>query len=237
MSAKQHSIHFGTVTIDFDLERRDRSTMAIHVHPDMSVEVIAPVDAELESIYKKVKKRAGWIVRQQDFFNEFLPPTPPRRYIGGETHKYLGRQYRLKIHECKDEAVKLQGRYFHVYTKDRTNAKRVKKLMDAWLREKALTRFETQIEELTPRFKRYKINVPEIKLQAMPKRWGSCHVNGTITLNPELIQAPRQCIEYVLVHELCHLVEPSHCKRFYRLLGRMLPDWEERKMRLEKANT
>ncbi|MEZ4752748.1 MAG: SprT family zinc-dependent metalloprotease [Bdellovibrionota bacterium] len=216
------SITFGREKIQFSLVRRPRKTLGINVHPDMSIEVIAPEDATIPKIHSKVRKRAPWILKQQEYFYQFMPATPPRKYISGETHKYLGRQYRLKIHKSALEVVKLKGQFLHVYTADKKNTRKIKRLLDGWYREKAKERFDLQIHKLLPKFSKYSISVPQIELKKMPKRWGSCHINGKITLNPDLIKAPSQCIEYVLMHELCHLIEPSHSQKYYRLLKRMM---------------
>ena len=102
-----HKIQYGKTAIEFKLYYLDRKTLGIYVNPDMSVVVKAPLDAELSKIYKKVEHRALWILKQQKFFNDFHPLTPPRKYIGGETHLYLGKQYRLKVIENEKEDVRL----------------------------------------------------------------------------------------------------------------------------------
>src|SRR5687768_12497831 len=92
-----YSVDYGRETIHFTLKFSRRKTLAIDVNPDLSVLVTAPKAKDLDLIKSKVHKRASWILKQQDYFRAFLPPMPPRQYISGETHYYLGRQYRLKI--------------------------------------------------------------------------------------------------------------------------------------------
>ena len=94
MMPERHSIRYGEHRIDFSIMRRDRTTLEIAVEPDASVVVAAPRDAQLAAIEEKVRKRAAWIQRQQRYFIQFLPRTPDRQYVAGETHLYLGRQYR-----------------------------------------------------------------------------------------------------------------------------------------------
>jgi predicted metal-dependent hydrolase len=98
---------YGDGLIAFRLERRDRKTLAISVKPDAEVEVLAPKDAPLDKVFEKVRKRAPWIQRQQRFFRQFQPRTPNRQYVSGETHLYLGRQYRLKVVSHIQQHVKL----------------------------------------------------------------------------------------------------------------------------------
>jgi len=91
------AIQFGSKQIDFRLEYSNRKTLGITVKPDLSVIVKAPVDTSLEKVKEKLRKKAPWIIRQQSFFLYFHPKTPARKFIGGETHLYLGRQYQLKV--------------------------------------------------------------------------------------------------------------------------------------------
>ena len=92
-----YAIQYGQTEIEFRLEHRDRETLEIAVEPDATVSVVAPIGTSLEDVFAKVKKRAAWIRKQQRYFSQFLPRTPDRQYVSGETHLYLGRQYRLKI--------------------------------------------------------------------------------------------------------------------------------------------
>jgi hypothetical protein len=228
-----HSIQLEKGLIDFGLKRSNRKTLAIAVQPDTAVLVTAPRRADLDVIKFKVRRRALWIRRQQTFFRAFLPPIPERRYVGGETHRYLGRQYRLKFIHGAEEGVKLKGQFFWVIAR-RKDPARVRALLKEWYAASARKVFErsliTGIRRLNGRVK----DVPRVQLRGMPKRWGSCTKRGLIYLNPELVKAPVSCVDYVLIHELCHLLHPNHGRDFYALLRRMMPDWETRKARLER---
>lgn len=228
-----HYVPYGSKRIYFELEHRSRKSLAITVYPDLSVGVVAPETATLDKVKSKVKKRACWIQKQKLYFEDFLPASPPKKYISGETFRYLGRQYRLKVLQSKREEVKLKGRYITVFTANKKNAMKVKKLLNAWYREHARRRFEDRIEVLFPKLKKHNPKKPTLQLKKMTKRWGSCSVNGNILLNPELIKTPSQCIDYVIVHELCHLVIPSHSTKYYQLLDKVMPDWRTRKTILE----
>jgi hypothetical protein len=227
-----HYIPYGKKRIYFELEHRSRKSLAITVYPDLSVKVVAPPSATLERVKSKVKKRASWIQKQKLYFEDFLPASPPKKYISGETFRYLGRQYRLKVFKSKREEVKLKGKYITVYTANKNNTTKVRKLLNAWYRDHARRRFEDRIKALLPKLKKHKPKQPTLQLKKMAKRWGSCSVNGKILLNPELIKTPSQCIDYVIMHELCHLVIPNHSPSYYKLLKKMVPDWEEVRSKL-----
>jgi predicted metal-dependent hydrolase len=227
-----HEVTFGARPIRFVVKRTARRTMAITVKPDASVVVTAPRGVGVEAIGARVRKRAKWIRRQQEYFSRFLPKLPPRRYVSGETHRYLGRQYRLKVVKGPDEVAKLRGKYIVVETADTGQRARVRKLVDKWYAERAKEMFTRTLGKCLERF-HGRIDIPRLLLRRMPKRWGSWTQRGVIYLNPELVLAPASCIAYVITHELCHLIHASHGQRFYALIQRVMPDWQQLKERLE----
>lgn len=225
------SIQFGSRLIDFRLEYSNRKSLGITVTPEMDVLVKAPSQTSIEKVKEKIKKRAPWIIKQQSFFLTFQPKTPARKFKGGETHLYLGRQYRLKIVNGKTETVKLKGKFIEVTT---PNHSKTKHLVNNWYHENARTKFEEIAKPLIEKFRRHKVAPSSIVLRDMPTRWGSCTPKGKIILNPELIKAPKGCIEYVIIHELCHLIHHDHTQRFIDLQTKEMKDWEKWKTKLEK---
>jgi len=230
-----HLVNFGSQDIRFKLQYSNRKTLGISVLPDLSVIVTAPSESDFGRVKDLVKKRAAWILKQQAKFSEYLPGQPKRKYVSGETHLYLGRQYRLKVVEGKSETVKLKGRYIHVTVTEKRDGEEVKMLLEEWYRERAKRYFQQKLVKAFEKFRRYEIEVPSIRLRRMPKRWGTCSAKGIIHLNPDLIKFPSSCVEYVIVHELCHLIEANHNRDFYHLLQRMMPNWSEKKIQLERA--
>ena len=232
-------IVYGSKQIDFKLEYSDRRTLGITVTPDLDVLVKAPVDTAIDVIKERLRKKAPWIIRQLSFFLSFHPRLTDRKYIGGETHLYLGKQYQLKVISAelevvRNDSVKLKGRYLEVYTHSKTN---VKALVEAWYLDKAIVKFHEIAEPLFNSFtsKHNLLDVTyHLSLRQMPTRWGSCTAKGRIILNPELIKAPKACIEYVIVHELCHLIYHDHTQKFLDLQTREMPEWEKWKNKLER---
>ncbi|MBA3647457.1 MAG: M48 family metallopeptidase [Chitinophagales bacterium] len=232
---KRDKFHFGSTEIVYNTFLKERKSIGITVRPDQSILVTSPLHISSEKVKELVKKKAPWIIKQQSYFLSFHPLTPPRRYVGGETHLYLGRQYRLKLVESKKEEVKMKGAFIFVYTKKKENKKQVKQLMNEWYRINANEKFEKYFAECKKLFHRQDLKEVKIQLRNMPKRWGSCTVKGKIILNPELIKAPRGCIEYVLIHELCHTKFANHSNAFFHLQSQMMSDWEKWKSKLEKV--
>ncbi len=224
------SIQFGSKQINFHIVYSSRKTLGITVAPDLSVLVKAPIDSSIDKIKEKLLKKAPWIIRQQSFFLSFHPKTPPRKYIGGETHLYLGRQYRLSIELNQVESVKLKGKFIEVKTLDKS---KTKELVKEWYLIHAKSKLTEIAKPLFEKFKKYKVEPRSIVFRDMPTRWGSCTPKGKIILNPELIRAPRACIEYVIIHELCHLIYHDHKKKFIELQTKEMPDWERWKLKLE----
>ena len=227
----KQKIQFGSKEIVFDLEYQERKSLGITVFPDRSVAVKAPLDVAIEKIQEKVRKRAPWILKQQSFFLSFEPLTPPRKYISGESHLYMGRQYRLKIYDSSKDTVKLKRGFLEVYAHDKA---KVKKLLFDWYKERADLKFPEIAEKWIVRFKKYGVEPSSMIIKWMDKRWGSCTPKGKIILNVELMKAPKRCIEYVVVHELCHLIHHNHSAAFFELQTKEMGDWRQWKERLEK---
>ena len=223
-------IEFGSEIIEYKLQFVVRKTLGITVNSDRSVIVKAPIGSAFDKIEEKIRKKAFWILKQKDHFLSFEPRISERRYVSGETHLYLGRQYQLKVIANKDEKVKYTGRFIEVHTNDKA---RVKDLLQTWYRKKAELWFVKISQPFIERFKKYNVAPCKLEINTMKYRWGSCSNKGRILLNPELIKAPKACIEYVIIHELCHLVHRDHTKAFFTLQAKEMPDWEKWKLKLE----
>ena len=154
------------------------------------------------------------------------------RFVGGESHLYLGRKYRLKIARGDADCVSLRRGYFYVDAID-TSPARVAKLLDDWYRRKAETIFQDTLLECWRDFPQGGFDLPVIRIRKMKTRWGSLSAKGAMSLNLLLIQAPTECIHYVITHELCHLFYRGHGRDFYRLLESRIPDWRRVQNELE----
>lgn len=229
----EYKFVFGNTIIDYSLRYAVRSTLGIKVHPDNSVHITAPLHTEMEKIEEKIKTKAPWILKQQDFFLAFHPITPIRKFVSGETHLYLGKQYRLKIIESPEKSVKLKGKYIIISTPSKNENLKIENQLKAWYTKKALTHFELLFKKQLESFSLLITNQPKLKYKWMQKRWGSCDQKGTIILNTELIKASKKCIEYVVLHEMCHLVHLNHTAEFYQLLETNNPNWRKIKHELE----
>lgn len=234
MNCTKEQIEYGNKIIEFSLCIEERKNLAITVLPDTSVNIKAPLESSHNKIINKIKTKIKWIDKQQRYFKENYKNINEKQYVSGETHLYLGRQYRLKINQGKENSIKLKNGYFIINIFDKNNGKSIENCLNNWYYEHALNIFEQRLNILHSKYFIQKIKLPEIKIRRMKKRWGSYTKNNEIILNTELIKAPLICIDYIILHELCHSQYFSHNAGFYELITNLMPNWQKQKLKLEK---
>ena len=216
---------------DVKIIKKDVKNITLKVRPNGEAILTAPNSASDEHIKFIMQKRVQWIAQKRAFFASFK--MPQKEYVSGEDFRYLGRSYRLKVVQSKEERVKLQRDYLELFVKDKSDLKRKENLIYEWYHEKAMIYFFNILQKFN---KIVKQDIKSVKIRQMKTRWGSCNpYKSYINLNIELIKKPKSCIEYVVFHELVHLLYPDHSKKFYDYLTLYMPDWQKRKEILEKA--
>ncbi|SHH16005.1 M48 family metallopeptidase [Desulfosporosinus lacus] len=234
---EKHTIKFGEKEIEFELQRKNVKNLNLNVKPDMTIVVSANENVPLEFVLNFVKEKAPWILKNVSYFKDVQPENSTKKdFVSGESFKYLGKQYRLKVEERdSDEYVKYFQGFIYLYVKDRKNYNRKEKLMNDWFREKAGLNFKMSLERVYPIIEKYGIKKPEIQIRTMKARWGSCVKDKNILLlNYELIKAPKYCIDYVVLHELIHFKYRNHDGEFYNFMTSLMPDWKQRKEILDE---
>lgn len=233
----QREISLGGEVREYTLRRSSRRrTLAITIEPGGGLTVTAPETAGIDRIEAVMRKRRGWIAKRSREVAALVPPPPPREWVSGETHRYLGRQYRLKVIRGVSESIKLSGRYLRVTVARPASRGDVQRIVEAWYREHARTTFERRMSAViraTPRLRLQES--PPLIVRRLAKRWGSCTPEGRILMNVDAVKLPVGCIDYLLVHELCHLRVPHHGPAFWRLLDACMPDWERWRKRLDSV--
>ena len=234
---KERGVHYGEELIHYTVRRRPerKSTrVAIHVEPDGRVLVDAPENASDKQVRTADIARARWIYGHLAVIRRRRAHVLPREYVSGESLLYLGRRYCLKVIKKggNSASVQLRGGYVEVLVPDR-NPEAVRKALNNWYRGRARIVLGERLEAMVSSL-RWMRTVPPLRLRIMKVQWGSCSPAGRLTLNPHLVKAPRECIDYVLLHELCHLKEHNHSNNFYRLLEKHLPQWRRKKERLDE---
>ena len=229
------TLHYGERSIEYEVRENSRlsTRLRIHVEPGGQVIVEAPAGTPETKIHTGVQKRARWIMDHIARFEDYRSQALPREYVGGETHFYLGRRYKLRITRAEGapRSVRLIAGRLEIVAPI-GDADDVRLALMRWYRNRAAAYLTARTARLAAELP-WVDTPPPIKLQRMKRYWGSCSPHGAITLNPGLIKAPVHCVEYVLLHELAHLAEHNHSPRFYGLLDRHMPRWREAKFELD----
>ncbi len=211
-----------------------KASIKVHVHPNGMVQVDAPASAQLPEIKAAVQRRARWVLKHLDDIEKRNHHICPRQWVSGESMLYLGRRYVLKVINDTDQrkvTCKLIGGQLRVRGRE-LSPERAQKAVHRWYRERALDVFQRRLEMMVETLPWMK-TIPAWRMIEMQTQWGSCSPEDVVLLNPHLIKAPTRAIDYVLLHELCHLVEHNHSLRFYRLLDRFMPEWRSVKEQLD----
>ncbi len=234
----EHEVELGGERCRYRLRRAARRTLAITVEPGGALVVTAPLGATVVQVEGALRKRRRWIRSRTAAVASLPAPQPPRAWVSGETHRYLGRQYRLRVRAGATPSVRLVGGWFEVRVPEPRDTAAVQRVMEGWYRVRArevVTRRLGDVVQRTPRLRLRK--VPPVTIRRLRTRWGSCSAAGRITINVDAVKLPVGCLDYLLVHELCHLRVANHGPAFWRLLATCMPDWERWRARLAGAET
>ena len=223
--------------IRYCLERKDVKNLNLRVLKDGRVFVSANSSVSCDEVDRFVCRKSQYIMRAMDRFRDMAQYRPqPKQYVSGETFNLLGRGLRLQVLQAAEDSISSDGCYIRLEVKDASNFDRKQRIVNRFLDQQCETVFTEIIDALYPLFRKYGVEKPSLRIRDMETRWGSCLAKkGIITLNKRLIEAPGNCIEYVVMHELCHLIHPNHSKNFYAFLTMLMPDWKERKQYLDKT--
>ena len=229
------AIAYGDRTIPYgiNVDARRTTKVAIHVDPDGTVVVDAPPGFDAFQVHAAVQKKARWVMTHVDEAKARFAHVRSREYVSGEQILYLGRRYVLKVIPVAErpKPVRLKGNRLEVETRTATTND-VKGRVRAWYRVKAKEYFAKKTADLAARLP-WVDKTPPVRILSMAKQWGSCSPTGRIILNPHLIKAPRECIEYVISHELAHLKHHDHGSEFWSLIDNYSPGWKQSKRQLD----
>lgn len=219
---------YGSRMITFNLIYRKRKTMSIEVETTGEVTVIAPVGTFTDDVVEKVRSRAGWIVSKQ-YESKFINDTKiNREAVSGESYMYLGRNYCLDVildEKLDTITVKLfQGKFvLSTYTRDEDL---IKNAMENWYREKTLAKVKERIEYYKSYFND---EVTDVKVKEQKKRWASCTSKNKLLFNWRCVMAPAFVLDYIVVHEMCHMEYKNHSKDFWNRVCTVMPDYDSRR--------
>lgn len=223
--------------LEYRLTRKDVKNINLRVKPDGQILVSAKEEIPVKYIDDFVYRKYDYIYRNQQKYGMQCDEISlfPKRCVSGEGINILGKCLRLKVIEGEKERVWTDGIFVFLSVREKDNRKQKERLMKDWIKNLQRDIFSEICGEVYQKFKKYGVLYPELKVRYMSSQWGSCQPKkGIITLNSRLIEAPRYCIEYVVLHEFVHFISPDHSRKFYNFMTMLMPDWEDRKAELER---
>ncbi len=228
----ERNFAYGRHSYTYGLLKQDRKTLSLTVEPCMDIILKVPLDTDNERIEKFLQKKWMWMQKQLTFFEKYRRKSYEKEYVSGESFYYLGRQYKLIVIAGDKPKVSLtKGKLTVITNRDISDGTYNKTLLEKWYKHRRSNVFSDRYSEMFKNFD-YKFT-PELTIRQMPKRWGSYIKGERIILNPLLIQAPKEAIDYVITHELCHMKYKHHDAKFYQLLDTKFPKWQKTKEKLE----
>lgn len=219
---------YGTTYIEFDVVFKKRKTIKLTVEPPDKVIVMAPLGVAEDLLIEKVKTKANWIVKNIVRFKNIKYQNIAKEFVNGESFMYLGRSYSLQI--VLDEAVKkpevklYRGKFYVTVVKK--DEETIRAAMEEWYRAKG----KEQIEDRIMHFQKYFKEKPNsIKVKEQKSRWGSCTYKNDLLFNWRMVMARADVLDYVIVHEMCHMIHKDHSKNFWQSVESIIPDYKDKK--------
>lgn len=233
---ERSEIQFGLTPIPFLIRRSDRrETVALTIEHTGKLVVTAPEGVAIDRLNGIVRHKAPWVLKRIKTASERLPPPSDREFVTGEPVLYLGRQFRLKVIESEDEHPRIWAGSYEVPVPASFNGaarrREVRRRLAGSLKQHADLYLPDRLDDVC---RRLPVEKPSIIVREQAKRWGSCDARGVLRINWRIVQAPIPLIEYVLLHELVHLRYPNHDRAFWSAVGRVMPDYEDRRARLRE---
>ena len=227
-------IKIGKQTIDYEIIRSDRKSIGIIVDKDSNLVIRAPIKTDKEKIKEVISDKSEWILEKLEKVGEIKPAPKPKEFLSGEKLSYLGRKYRLKVKPADIDKARIklyQGRFLIDYPKafEGDDGKRISVIRDAlteWYRGKAKIKIKERVDKYREELG---VKPNSIKIKNQKTRWGSCSSLDNLNFNFKIIMAPMSIVDYIVVHELAHLIYDNHSREFWQTIKSIIPDYEERR--------
>lgn len=232
------NLKIGSTVISYSVKRSFKAKYVnISVGVD-GVQVVAPILMDDSEIIQLVEKKREWIFKKYVSYRQRLEQLrPEHEYVSGEQFMFMGKDYPLQVIECECRftTIKLTGGLFLVHiNKDIPKEKRreaIRSKLEQWYIEKAKSIIHERLELFTDKIG---VGVNTVRFKNQKTRWGSCSQQGNLNFNWKLVMAPMYIVDYIVVHELCHLLQMNHSKEFWQQVGRQIPDYQERRKWLKE---
>lgn len=224
--------------IEYELQIKAVKNINLRIKADRTIFVSANPSVSEQTIEEFLVSKSEYILKALDHYEELAKYAPkPKQYVDGESFRIFGHDRRLIVAQGNKNKVESDESYITLTVKDINDTALKQKTMEKWLQTICRDMIQSLCDAVFPKFQKYGIDYPEIRFRNMVSRWGSCQPKREIlTFNYALVEAPLASVEYVVVHEFTHFLQPNHSRKFYQQLAMFMPDWEERKRILEKGN-
>lgn len=211
--------------ISYTLKRSKRKTASIYVERDGKITLIAPVELSDAKIERVLEEKRRWIYKNLAEWHDLNAARIERQFVNGEGFLYLGRSYRLKLVPQQTEALQLKDGHFCLRASLRLASKAVTAFRDFY-RDKGLVRINERVEYFKTRMG---VEPASVKLLDLKNRWASWTPGGNLNFHWKCMMAPMKILDYIVVHELAHLIHSDHSSKFWNEVDKLLPDYSERK--------
>lgn len=203
-----------------------RRTIGLSISHDKGVIIRAPFRTPSQTIEEIIIGKEDWIRKHQVRFQGLKEKNNPLTYTDGSKHLFKGRNHTLKLYKTGKYFVRKNEDQIEIGVANPDNEAIVKKMLYSWYREESQKFFTEKMGDVLLKCQKYNFRPSSLVIRTMKRRWGSCSVKGKITLSTELIKMPEPCIEYVIIHELCHLRHHNHGREYYTLMAEIAPDYK-----------
>lgn len=225
---EQKNFTYNKEDYSYYLIHEERKTIRMTVYPNLKVVVYCPNNYTQEKIDMFLKRKALWMKKQIRELKWLQRSWQEKEYTSGESFIYLGRQYKLEVILSDEDRVRFESGKIILHTTDHVKNEEI---LSAWYEQRAQKVFQERYRAMLRKFD-YDFQ-PDLAIRKMKKRWWSFLAKKKILLNPELIKASKDCIDYVIIHELCHMKYLNHSQAYWKYLASKCPDWKKRKEKLE----
>lgn len=234
-ASERSVVHYGHTEITYQIRRSQRrATVSVAVDPSLGVLLTAPEQMTVAKLDNVVHRKAAWIVEQLRLVTRSEPQGAAKEFVSGESVLYLGRHYRLRVVTADESGDAHMDRGWLVVpvlraTTAQERPQAVRAAQQGWFIARAL---QCLPERVALYAGKVGTELPRVLVRSQRKRWGSCDNRGVVRFNWRIMQAPIRLVDYVVAHELCHLRHKNHSRNYWNLLGRVLPDYEQRRAEL-----
>lgn len=228
-------VQFENDLVEVIIEYKRRKTIKLSIKNDLNVEVVAPLRTPKKYIKQLLEDKRHWIWMHRERMKQNINLPTLRKYEDGEKFYIMGKEYNLRVVQSDQDRMFIFQNDIFMYTKKKEDIDYKRSHMEKWYKETAYKQLKIIYDKVCNKYALIYNQKPELYFRKMKARWGSYSpIDNKILLNTQLIKVPEECIEYVIVHELCHVRYRNHKKEFYDFLESFLTDWKVRRQELNR---